>query len=656
MASFLQIENLTKSYGDRVLFADVTFGMNEGDKIGLIAKNGMGKTTLLRCIAGLESYDSGTITFRNDLKVGFLEQTPTLNENLNVVETCMTDNHRVANAISSYENALKNADADALANASAEMDASGAWDYEDRLKQMLSQLGIENLTQPVNQLSGGQKKRVALAKVILEEPQLLILDEPTNHLDITSIEWLENYLSKSKMTLLMVTHDRYFLDRVCDKIIEIDRSQIYTYQGNYANFLRRRQERIEALASELEKNRNTLRREQEWMNRQPQARAGKAKFRIDAFHDLKKKTAIDLRERNVNLSVKSSYIGSKIFEASHVSKRFDDKVILDDFNYIFSRYEKVGIIGHNGVGKSTFIKLLLGLEPTDKGTWNIGETVKFGYYRQDGIAFDPSKKVIDAINEIAEEVVLNNGAQRLSASQFLQQFLFTPADQQKFIAKLSGGEKSRLYLASVLMQSPNFLILDEPTNDLDIVTLGILEEYLAEFKGCAIIISHDRYFLDNIVDHLFVLEGNGVVKDFPGNYTDYRQWKQEQDAALKKAREEQNIAKEKKTTTPRSERPAKLSFKERKEFETLTTEIDALTAEREALEQAFADGSIIDDIEAKSKRYNEVKDLLDEKKCVGLNCQNWLENLILLRFKLLTVFSDGFISTLHPFTFSRSNG
>lgn len=619
MASFLQIENLTKSYGDRVLFADVTFGMNEGDKIGLIAKNGMGKTTLLRCIAGLESYDSGTITFRNDLKVGFLEQTPTLNENLNVVETCMTDNHRVANAISSYENALKNADADALANASAEMDASGAWDYEDRLKQMLSQLGIENLTQPVNQLSGGQKKRVALAKVILEEPQLLILDEPTNHLDITSIEWLENYLSKSKMTLLMVTHDRYFLDRVCDKIIEIDRSQIYTYQGNYANFLHRRQERIEALASELEKNRNTLRREQEWMNRQPQARAGKAKFRIDAFHDLKKKTAIDLRERNVNLSVKSSYIGSKIFEASHVSKRFDDKVILDDFNYIFSRYEKVGIIGHNGVGKSTFIKLLLGLEPTDKGTWNIGETVKFGYYRQDGIAFDPSKKVIDAINEIAEEVVLNNGAQRLSASQFLQQFLFTPADQQKFIAKLSGGEKSRLYLASVLMQSPNFLILDEPTNDLDIVTLGILEEYLAEFKGCAIIISHDRYFLDNIVDHLFVLEGNGVVKDFPGNYTDYRQWKQEQDAALKKAREEQNIAKEKKTTTPRSERPAKLSFKERKEFETLTTEIDALTAEREALEQAFADGSIIDDIEAKSKRYNEVKDLLDEKE------MRWLE-------------------------------
>lgn len=620
MASFLQIENLTKSYGDRVLFADVTFGMNEGDKIGLIAKNGMGKTTLLRCIAGLESYDSGAITFRNDLKVGFLEQTPTLNENLNVVETCMTDNHRVANAISSYENALKNADADALANASAEMDASGAWDYEDRLKQMLSQLGIENLTQPVNQLSGGQKKRVALAKVILEEPQLLILDEPTNHLDITSIEWLENYLSKSKMTLLMVTHDRYFLDRVCDKIIEIDRSQIYTYQGNYANFLRRRQERIEALASELEKNRNTLRREQEWMNRQPQARAGKAKFRIDAFHDLKKKTAIDLRERNVNLSVKSSYIGSKIFEASHVSKRFDDKVILDDFNYIFSRYEKVGIIGHNGVGKSTFIKLLLGLEPTDKGTWNIGETVKFGYYRQDGIAFDPSKKVIDAINEIAEEVVLNNGAQRLSASQFLQQFLFTPADQQKFIAKLSGGEKSRLYLASVLMQSPNFLILDEPTNDLDIVTLGILEEYLAEFKGCAIIISHDRYFLDNIVDHLFVLEGNGVVKDFPGNYTDYRQWKQEQDAALKKAREEQNIAKEKKTTTtPRSERPAKLSFKERKEFETLTTEIDALTAEREALEQAFADGSIIDDIEAKSKRYNEVKDLLDEKE------MRWLE-------------------------------
>ncbi len=485
---------------------------------------------------------------------------------------------------------------------------------------MLSQLGITDTTQKVAELSGGQKKRVALAKIILDEPDLILLDEPTNHLDIETIEWLENYLSRSRVTLLMVTHDRYFLDRVCDKIIEIDRSSIFCYEGNYNNYLRRRRERIEAMTAELAKVKNTLRREQEWMNRQPQARAGKAKFRIDAYHDLKRRAAIDLRERNVELGVKSSYIGSKIFEASHISKRFGEKTILNDFNYVFSRYEKVGIIGKNGVGKSTFIKMLIGAEPTDSGTWEIGETVKFGYYNQDGMSFDPSKKVIDAITELAEDIVLNDGAQRLSPSQFLQKFLFTPADQQKLIAKLSGGERSRLYLASVLMQSPNFLILDEPTNDLDIVTLGLLEEYLADFKGCLIVITHDRYFLDNIVDHLFVLEGDGVVKDFPGNYTEYHQWKEEIEEQQKREAEARKTnEKPAQANKPVNRKPEKLTFKEKKEFEALTAEIDELNAEREALENEFNSGEAVADIEAKSKRYTVVKDLLDEKE------MRWLE-------------------------------
>lgn len=619
MASYLQVENLTKSIGDRMLFADVTFGVNEGDKIGIIAKNGMGKTTLLRCIAGIDDYDSGSITFRSDIKVSILEQTPALDNELTVLQTCIADSGPIVAAITAYEQALADGNIEAITLATEQMDASQAWDYEDRLKQMLSQLGIHNLTQKVSQLSGGQKKRVAIAKIILESPDIILLDEPTNHLDIDSIEWLESYLTRSRMTILMVTHDRYFLDRVCDKIMEIDHEQMFCYEGNYNNYLRRRQERIEAMTSELAKVKNTLRREQEWMNRQPQARAGKAKFRIDAFYDLKKRAAVDLRERNVNLQVKSSYIGSKIFEASHICKRFGDKIILDDFNYIFSRYEKLGIIGTNGVGKSTFVKMLQGLVPSDSGHWDIGETVKFGYYSQDGIAFNPNKKVIDTITEIAEDIVINDGAQRFSPSQFLQHFLFTPADQQKLIAKLSGGERSRLHLASVLMKSPNFLILDEPTNDLDIVTLGILEEYLADFKGCCIIISHDRYFLDNIVDHLFVLEGNGVVKDFPGNYTEYRQWHLEQEEKARQQKQAEEAAKAPKTQAPAPQRNAnKLTFKERKELEALEADIATLTEEKEALEAAFASGDVAD-IESKSQRYDTVKNLLDEKEF------RWLE-------------------------------
>jgi ATP-binding cassette subfamily F protein uup len=480
-------------------------------------------------------------------------------------------------------------------------------------------LHLDDITMTVGKLSGGQRKRVALARAIMQQPDLIILDEPTNHLDIDVIEWLENYLKRSRVTLLMVTHDRYFLDRVCNKIIEIDDKQIYTYVGNYDYYLRRRAERIEAMDAELARVKNTLRKEQEWMSRQPQARAGKAKFRIDKFYDLKERASVHRDDRNVNLDVNSSYIGSKIFEAEGVCKRFGDKVILDHFTYTFARGEKVGLIGVNGVGKSTFIKLLQGLLPVDSGSWNVGETVRFGYYSQDGIAFNEEKKVIDAVTEIADDIVLDGGAVRLSPMQFLQRFLFSPADQQKYIHTLSGGERCRLHLATVLMRQPNFLILDEPTNDLDIVTLGILEEYLTEYKGCLIVISHDRYFLDNIVDHLFVMQGNGVVKDFPGNYSDYRSWLDEQ--ARQQAAEERQEAKQSAPQQKRQqlERKPKMTFKERQEFEALSKDIDLLTAEKAELEAAFNSGATMTDIAEKSARYTEVSEQLDEKE------MRWLE-------------------------------
>ena len=586
--SFLQVENLTKSYGDRLLFEDVTFGVYEGDKIGIIAKNGTGKSTLLKLIAGKESPDSGNIIFRNGLRVGILEQTPVFGTDMTVMDYCLDVDHHI------HEEDAQN--------------------YVDRTRQLLSQLDINDTEARIDTLSGGQAKRVALAKVILSEPDLIILDEPTNHLDIGVIEWLENWLTRSRVTLLMVTHDRYFLDRVTNKIIEIDRQQIFTYDGNYDYYLRRRQERIDALTSELAKVKNTLRKEQEWMRRQPQARAGKAKYRIDAFYDLKSRSRVNLAESNVELNVKSSYIGSKIFEAEGVSRRYGDKVILDDFTYTFSRYEKLGIIGHNGVGKSTFIKMLQGIVPVDSGAWNVGETVKFGYYSQEGISFDENKRVIDAITEIADDIVVN-GDVRYSPMQFLTHFLFSPADQQKYIHTLSGGERARLHLASVLMRSPNFLILDEPTNDLDIVTLGILEDYLRGFKGCLIVVSHDRFFLDSIVDHLFVLEGGGVIKDFPGNYTEYREY----------ADAQRKLSEPQKAVQPTGEKPRrpresnKMTFKERKEFEALTEEIDALNAEKSELEAIFNSGEVVNDIAEKSTRYEEVKALLDEKEL------RWLE-------------------------------
>lgn len=614
MASYLQIENLTKSYGDRILFDSITFGVNEGDKIGVIAKNGTGKSTLLKIISGKESPDDGKITYRNDLRVGILDQMSEFSTDATVLDSCLLDNSETARIIAKYELALNNGDANEINQAINLMDNANAWDYEDKLKQLLTQLKITDLTAKISTLSGGQRKRVAIARLILENPDLIILDEPTNHLDIEIIEWLENYLTRSRITLLMVTHDRYFLDRICNKIIEIDNKQIYPYEGNYDYYLRRRKERIEAMAAELAKVKNTLRREQEWMSRQPQARAGKAKYRIDSFYELKKRSQVDLTERNVNLEVGSSYIGSKIFEAEGISKKFDKKIILDDFTYTFARYEKLGIIGNNGAGKSTFIKMLQGIVPADSGAWNVGETVRFGYYSQDGIEFDENKKVIDAITEIAEDVVIN-GDVHYSPMQFLNHFLFSPADQQKHIHTLSGGERCRLHLAAVLMRSPNFLILDEPTNDLDIVTLGILEEYLCNFKGCVIVISHDRYFLDNIIDHLFVFEGNGVVKDFPGNYSDYRKWREE----FIKDNKEAEKPKERVVEKPKTERQAKMTFKERKEFEQLTAEIEQLSKEKDSLDTLFNSGQEIPDIIEKSARYNELKEILDEKE------MRWLE-------------------------------
>ena len=619
MASYLQIDNLTKSYGERILFEDVSFGVSEGEKIGIIAKNGTGKSTLLRIIAGKESADSGEVVFRKGLRVGFLEQTPVFGADDTALDACMSGDGEIPRVIAEYEKALLDGNADRLNDAIHEMDCRNAWDYEERFKQLLTQLKIKSIDTPVSKMSGGQQKRIALARVILESPDMIILDEPTNHLDIEVIEWLEGYLTRSRVTLLMVTHDRYFLDRVCNRIIEIDNRSIYSYDGNYDYYIKRRQERIDAMSNELDRVKNRLRKEQEWMRRQPQARAGKAKFRIDAFYDLKKRSETRIGDESVSLDVGASYIGSKIFEADGISKRFGDKVILDDFSYTFARYEKLGIIGRNGTGKSTFIKMLLGIVPADRGEWNVGETVRFGYYSQEGIAFDNDKKVIDAITEIAEDITVNEKI-HYSPMQFLKRFLFSPADQQKYIHTLSGGEKCRLHLATVLMRSPNFLILDEPTNDLDIVTLGILEEYLRDFDGCLIVVSHDRFFLDSIVDHIFVFEGDGKIKDFPGSYSQYREWCEEQrtlkeaeaERVKKKASSDNVLKKENRNNN-------RMSFKERREFETLTAELDSLNKEKSELDALFNSGGEIADIAEKSARYSDLCSLIDEKEL------RWLE-------------------------------
>ncbi len=593
MVSYLQIEGLTKSFGDRMLFEDVTFGVYEGDKIGIIARNGDGKSTFLNILTGREDYDSGRVVYRNGLRVGYLEQLPPMQEGMSALEYATPQP-----APGHEEN----------------------WNGADLARQMLTQFGIDDVNKPLQQLSGGQAKRVALAKVLLTEPDMLILDEPTNHLDIEMIEWLEAYLSRQRVTLLMVTHDRYFLDKVCSRIIEIDRHNIYSYDGNYDYYLQKRDERMEAMSAELAKVKNLLRTELEWMRRQPQARGSKAKYRIDNFYELENRSRVNLATRDVSLDVKSSYIGSKIFEAKNVSKAFGDKVILKDWSYTFARYEKVGIVGDNGAGKSTFIKLLLGELKPDSGSFDIGQTVRWGYYSQEGMTgFDERKKVIDAVREIAEEVRIDDKT-RMTASAFLSKFLFTPEQQQKYIYKLSGGERRRLYLATVLMRQPNFLVLDEPTNDLDIMTLTVLEDYLVNFKGCVIVVSHDRFFLDRIVDHLFVFHGNGEVQDFPGDYSTYRhcvaQREKERKAEMAVAASRSAVSSSEdtasKNTWRQKEEKRKLSFKEKREMEQLEKDIESMTTEKGELEAALSSGNLdADAITASAKRLSELTDALD---------------------------------------------
>ena len=618
MANLLQVENLTKSFGVNSLFDDINFTINEGDKVGLIAKNGTGKSTLLSIIAGDDTPDDGKLIFKNDVTIGYLKQLPQFEPHLSVMDTCLIGDDDQSKAIRQYENALIEGNNEEMTKAIQAMDLASAWDYEERFKQILSQLKIDDFKQRISELSGGQIKRVALAKILISNPQFLILDEPTNHLDIDMIEWLEAYLTRSRMTILMVTHDRYFLDKICSKILELDQKSIFGYNGNYNYYLEKRAERIDAQNAAVEKARNLLRTEIEWMRRQPQARAHKAQYRIDAFYDLKERAQSRNDKGDVELNVKAGYIGKKIFVAHHVSKSFDGKVILNDFNYIFSRYEKLGIVGDNGVGKSTFIKLLLDRIQPDSGYFEIGETVKFGYYCQEGIHFDEGKKVIDAIRDVAEHIYFDE-KHHYSASQFLQLFLFSPTDQQKLIEKLSGGEKRRLYLAMVLMSKPNFLILDEPTNDLDIQTLEILEDYLSKFSGCLIVISHDRFFMDRCVDHTFVFLGDGVIKDFPGNYSEYRAWKEaheKEEATVQKQKAESKPAKPRNNNRDNSQ---KLTFKEKREFEDLTESIERLTKEKEELFNLFNSGEQIDDVATKASRFEEVKDLLDEMEL------RWLE-------------------------------
>ena len=596
---FVDIQNLTKSFGAQVLFEDISFSIAEGQKIGLIAKNGTGKSTLLSVITGKEGYDNGKIIFRNDLRIGYLEQTPHFNPDDSVLDACF--NHE-----GNDEKVL-------------------------RAKQILTQLKIRDLSQPMSQLSGGQRKRVALANVLITEPELLILDEPTNHLDLEMIEWLEGFLGRGNKTLLMVTHDRYFLDRVCNLIIEIDNQTLYTYRGNYSYYLEKRQQRIDNMRAEVARANNLYRTELEWMRRMPQARGHKAKYREDAFYELERIAKQRIEERQIRLKASNVYIGSKIFECQYVSKAFrtvneatgEEKVttILKDFYYNFARFEKMGIVGSNGTGKSTFIKLLLGEEQPDGGRFDIGDTVRFGYFSQDGLQFREDQKVIDIVRDIAEYIDLGSG-RHLSASQFLQYFLFTPEQQYNYVAKLSGGERRKLYLCTVLMRNPNFLVLDEPTNDLDIQTLQVLEEYLQDFPGCVIVVSHDRYFTDKVVDHLLVFHGEGRIQDFPGNYTQYRDWcknapettTKEQDKSTKKPSAEPAPAKN------QNRNAHKMSYKEKREFEQLTRDIEALEAEQHQLEEELCSGTLsIEALTAKSKRLPQLKDELDEKSI------RWLE-------------------------------
>ena len=630
MTPYIQVQHLTHRVGDRTLFSDLSFGIAQGQKVGLIAKNGTGKSTLLNILAGKDSADEGQVVLHNSLRVGYLEQTPHYPADLTVIEACFWHGNETTNLIREYERCMATPNSPGLQDILDRMDHQKAWDYETRSKTILSRLSINDFEMPIGCLSGGQLKRVALANVLITEPDLLILDEPTNHLDLTMIEWLENHLRRGNTTLLMVTHDRYFLDRVCTTIMELDEESLYTYRGNYAYFLEKRDERLNVERSEVARANNLYRTELDWMRRMPQARGHKARYREEAFYELEQQAKRRIEEQQVRLEMKSSYIGSKIFEAQYVSKSFpvssasdptERKVILKDFYYNFSRYEKMGIVGDNGTGKSTFIKLLLGEVRPDSGRFVVGETVRFGYFSQEGIQFDEQMKVIDAVRRIAEYVDLGGG-RHLSAMQFLQHFMFSPSQQQNYIYKLSGGEKRRLYLCTVLMQNPNFLVLDEPTNDLDIVTLQILEQYLQDFHGCVIVVSHDRYFMDKVVDHLLVFRGNGVVKDFPGNYTQFREWE-----ALEEKKPSEAKAKTPSATTERSSdtgavssRPRKMTFKERREYEALEADIDRLEREKSEIEAALSSGMLsVAEITEKSIRLPQLNEELDEKS------MRWLE-------------------------------
>ena len=599
---YLDVQNLTKRFGAEVLFDKISFSIAEGQKVGLVARNGTGKSTLMSVLMDKEGHESGDIIYRRDLKVGYLEQSPKFDPEESVLEACF--NHE-----DDPEKVLK-------------------------AKQILTQLHITNMDQPMGQLSGGQQKRVALANVLIDEPDFLMLDEPTNHLDLEMIEWLEGYLNRGNKTIFMVTHDRFFLDKVCNTILELDDKTIYTYRGNYAYYLEKRQERMDNLRAEIQHSKNLYRRELDWMRRQPQARGHKAKYREDAFYELEKVAKQRIEDRQVRLKASTVYIGSKIFECQYVSKAFDDrgkkKVILDNFYYNFARFEKMGIVGNNGTGKSTFIKMLLGEVQPDSGKFDIGETVRFGYFSQEGLKFREDQKVIDVITEIADYIDLGNG-KHMTASQFLQFFLFTPEEQHNYVYKLSGGEKRKLYLCTVLMRNPNFLVLDEPTNDLDIQTLQVLEEYLQDFAGCVIVVSHDRYFMDKVVDHLLVFKGEGEIQDFPGNYTQYRDWSrlQEKDEAEKAAAAAKTTASTSTSTSDGTgtakrdanfENKRKMSYKEKREYEQLTQEIDKLTEEQKKLEEALCSGTLsVEELTEKSKRLPEIKDELDEKE------MRWLE-------------------------------
>lgn len=591
---YLDVQNLTKRFGAQVLFENISFSIAEGQKVGLIARNGTGKSTLMSVLMDKEGYESGSIIYRRDLKLGFLEQSPQFDPEESVLDACF--NHK-----DDPEKVLK-------------------------ARQILTQLHITNLEQPMGQLSGGQQKRVALANVLITEPDFLMLDEPTNHLDLEMIEWLEGYLNRGNKTIFMVTHDRFFLDKVCNVILELDDQGIYTYRGNYAYYLEKRQERMDNLRAEIQHSKNLYRRELEWMRRQPQARGHKAKYREDAFYELEKVAKQRIEDRQVRLKASTVYIGSKIFECQYVSKAFDDrgkkKVILHDFYYNFARFEKMGIVGNNGTGKSTFIKMLLGEVKPDSGQFDIGETVRFGYFSQEGLKFKEDQKVIDVITEIADYIDLGGG-RHMTASQFLQFFLFTPEEQHNYVYKLSGGEKRKLYLCTVLMRNPNFLVLDEPTNDLDIQTLQVLEEYLQDFAGCVIVVSHDRYFMDKVVDHLLVFKGEGEIQDFPGNYTQYREWcrlqpKTEGEGAEKKATKP--TAKEQPSETQKKEGKRKMTYKEKREYEQLTKELEQLENEQKTLEEALCSGQLsVEELTEKSKRLPEIKDEIDEKE------MRWLE-------------------------------